>query len=287
MMNGHRGSSGVYLVALLLACALTAVAAGLVAVERIFGNRGPPETTRLLSSVGARRPERSAGTGGLTTSPGPPLVDAEVFRLPTASMGIEADARRERQAHPRELATFHYLRAYPGAPPRIPHGLTPDEFRTGTCNTCHERGGYSSRFAAYVPVTPHPEMGFCLQCHVGNDAVTGIQHPSSDPDARCRQCHTPSGPPRTDLNARLDWPAPKWPPLPRLVTGRDPPPIPHDLQTRGNCLACHAGPAAVAEIRTRHPEWRACRQCHVASDRDSSTFTRGAAGPGEGTGGVR
>ena len=28
-----------------------------------------------------------------------------------------------------------------------------------------------------------------------------------------------------------------------------PPPIPHDLQMRSNCLACHAGPAAVREVR--------------------------------------
>ncbi len=42
--------------------------------------------------------------------------------------------------------------------------------------------------------------------------------------------------------------------------------IPHDLQLRGNCLACHGGPAAVAEIRTAHPERANCRQCHVPAD---------------------
>ena len=39
---------------------------------------------------------------------------------------------------------------------------------------------------------------------------------------------------------------------------------PHDLFFRGNCLACHSGPSAVAEIRTAHPERADCRQCHVA-----------------------
>jgi len=214
-------------------------------------------------------------TPGLLVAPTESIpAEARVFRLDPSILGIEPTARRERKAHPRTLNTFHYLRAYPGAPPRIPHGLTPDEFRTGACNTCHERGGYSERFAAYVPVTPHADLGFCLQCHVGDDAVTGISHPSSDPNARCRQCHTPSGPPRQDINAALDWQTTGWPRLPRLMPGQDPPQIPHDLQSRGNCLACHSGPAAVAEIRMTHPDWANCRQCHVAPGADSSGFTR-------------
>ena len=39
--------------------------------------------------------------------------------------------------------------------------------------------------------------------------------------------------------------------------------IPHPLQLRENCLACHGGPAARAELRTTHPERVRCRQCHV------------------------
>jgi len=275
MSEPHRPPSGLLLAVLLVACALTAVAAGVVAVERLFAKRAGPGTPAVLrATAGASTPEPPlADTGVLTAARGLSLAEAQVFRLRPEAMGIEPDAPRERQAHPRELATYHYLRAYPGAPPRIPHGLTPDEFRTGTCNTCHQRGGYSERFAAYVPVTPHPDLGFCLQCHVGDDAVTGIQHPSSDPNDRCRQCHTPGGPPRTDLNATLDWPTPRWQRLPALVAGRDPPAIPHDLESRGNCLACHAGPAAVAEIRTQHPEWRDCRQCHVATGSEASAFT--------------
>jgi nitrate reductase cytochrome c-type subunit len=42
-----------------------------------------------------------------------------------------------------------------------------------------------------------------------------------------------------------------------------PPTIPHPLQLRENCLACHAGPASRPEIRTSHPERARCRQCHV------------------------
>ena len=184
-------------------------------------------------------------------------------------------ARRERSAHPRTLTTVRFLRAYPGAPPRIPHGLTPEEFRTDACRTCHERGGFSLRFAAYVPVTPHPERGICLQCHVGEDALMGVALPSADPNARCPQCHGPSGGrPRAD--ATLTWATTVWPPLPPTTPDSSPPPIPHDLQFRENCLTCHSGPAAVAEIRTTHPERANCRQCHVALDPEAGVFTRPA-----------
>ena len=42
-----------------------------------------------------------------------------------------------------------------------------------------------------------------------------------------------------------------------------PPTIPHTLQLRENCLACHGGAASRVEIRTSHPERPRCRQCHV------------------------
>ena len=278
MTSRDGRSGGVALLIFLSACAVTAVAAAVVAVEHTSASRAAAATS---SAAG---PEHVAAS--LVTAPPDSIAaEAQVFRLNPDMMAIEPAARRERQAHPRTLQTFRYLRAYPGAPPRVPHGLTPDEFRTGACNTCHERGGYSQRFAAYAPVTPHPELGFCLQCHVGDDAVTGISHPSSDPNARCRQCHGPSGPARRDTDASLDWRPAAWPQLQRMSPGRAPPTIPHDLQFRGNCLACHAGPAAVAEIRTEHSEWSDCRQCHVTRGDGAGRFTRpaetaGAAGRG-------
>ena len=52
-------------------------------------------------------------------------------------------------------------RAYPGAPPLIPHDA---EVRKGLCLTCHETG------LAGAPIVPHPTRNhFCLQCHVGQD----------------------------------------------------------------------------------------------------------------------
>ena len=129
----------------------------------------------------------------IITPPGEPIAaEAQVFRTGPAMLAIEPAGPRERSAHPRTLTTFRFLRAYPGAPPRIPHELSPDEFRTGACRECHQRGGYSPRFAAYVPVTPHPELGMCHQCHVGDDRLMGLTPPSADPNTRCPFCHGPA-----------------------------------------------------------------------------------------------
>jgi cytochrome c-type protein NapB len=271
MKSGPPAGGALPLLVLLVVCAITAGVAAVVAVERVSASRaGPVE-------LGA------ATTGalgiGLLAPPAESIPsEAQVFRLNPAALAIDPRARREREAHPRTLATFRYLRAYPGAPPRIPHGLTPDEFRTGACLNCHERGGYSQRFAAYVPVTPHPEMVFCLQCHVGDDAATGISRPSSDPNDRCSQCHGPGGRPRTEGDATLNWRPAAWPRVARRTAGGLPPEIPHDLSSRGDCVACHVGPAAVAEVRTDHAEWASCRQCHVAPEVDGGVFSR--PGPG-------
>lgn len=216
---------------------------------------------------GRRAPEPATGDASAwpvprLAQPETPLAaEAQVFRTTPALVALEPESPRQRSAHPRTLVNYRFLRAYPGAPPRIPHALTPDEFRIGACTACHARGGYSIRFTAYVPLTPHPELGECLQCHVGADAEMGVGTAGTDPNVRCPLCHAPTG--RIRPEARLTWLTSAW-----AVTGRrrpngPPPPIPHDRLLRENCVACHAGPAAVAEIRTSHPERANCRQCHV------------------------
>jgi len=255
----ERHPTALALTFFLLASAATAGVAVRVAVKRAAARR-----EHLPAPVAVP----------LVAAPDEPIrAEAQVFRTTPAMLAIEPATRRERSAHPRTLGTVRYLRAYPGAPPRIPHPLTADEFRTDACRTCHERGGFSLRFSAYVPVTPHPERGICLQCHAGVDSVIGAPVPDPNPNARCPQCHGSSGgTPRAD--ARATWPTTVWLQLPRLTPGSDPPPIPHDLQFRENCLTCHAGPAAVAEIRTKHPERANCRQCHLAPDPAAGSFTR-------------
>ncbi|TFG48971.1 MAG: hypothetical protein E4H38_05640 [Gemmatimonadales bacterium] len=271
MSTPDRRSTGIALRLYLTASAITAAVAAVVLMKR--------------ASAALER-EPAPGAVVLLSAPAEPIrAEAQVFRTSPGMLAIEPATERERSAHPRTLATVRYLRAFPGAPPRIPHPLTADEFRTDACRTCHERGGFSVRFAAYVPVTPHPERGLCLQCHVGVDSVIGAAAPDPDPNARCPQCHGPSGGP-VKAGASATWATTVWPRLPQLVEGRDPPPIPHDLQFRENCLTCHGGPGAVAEIRTKHPEWANCRQCHVTLDPSAESYTRPVSDSTTGTGGT-
>lgn len=218
-------------------------------------------------------------------APGQPIAaEAQVFRTSVGMLAIDPMRDLRRDAHPRTLATYRALRAYPGAPPRIPHGLTPGEFQTGGCKTCHERGGFSQRFGAYVPVTPHPEMGACLQCHVGDATLMAIPLPGLDPSARCRQCHAPGA--TRWLDSTVDWRPAAWPALRPSINESSPPPIPHPLGMRGNCLACHAPPAGVAGIRMTHPERTNCRQCHVEAPADTVSFVRPARQVADGPGSV-
>jgi nitrate reductase (cytochrome), electron transfer subunit len=204
-----------------------------------------------------------------------------VFRTTAAHYAVPSESERRFEAHRRDHAMHRSLRAYPGAPPRIPHGLTTAEFRDASCQTCHDRGGYVARFTAYAPVTPHPEYRQgCLQCHAPDDAIIGIAPPDGRPGSVCRQCHVTDRPPPR-------FPAPAWQPAAWPTTGQralpgGPPMIPHELHLRGNCAACHVGPAAVEEVRTTHPERANCRQCHMApqpaaADAFSRPLDRGGA----------
>jgi cytochrome c-type protein NapB len=243
----------------LVAAAATATAAIIVAVHRAPAR---PEAEPAAADVPLIVPPQNPIPG-----------EAGVFRTTPAMLAIAPALPRNRTAHPRTWATYRFLRAYPGAPPRIPHALSADEFRNEVCSACHERGGYSLRFAAYVPLTPHPEFERCLQCHVGEDAVMGTASPGADPNFRCPMCHGQfGGRPRAEASAT--WTTTVWPSLPSITPGLAPPPIPHDLALRENCLACHGGPAAVADIRTKHPERASCRQCHLVADGDAQVFVR-------------
>ncbi|HEX6314145.1 MAG TPA: hypothetical protein VFZ73_04770, partial [Gemmatimonadaceae bacterium] len=122
---------------------------------------------------------------------------------------------------------------------------------------------------------PHPEWTACLQCHATNAALVGVPFPQASGDDACRQCH--SGTPGRFEETGLEWRPSAFPQL----GGSDAVPvIPHDLELRGNCLTCHYGPGAVAEIRISHPERSNCRQCHVAVEEAAGTFARSTSGAG-------
>jgi nitrate reductase (cytochrome), electron transfer subunit len=225
----------------------------------------------------AQRAEPPDVPGAMRIVAGAPIdAEASVFRIRAGDLAADPTGIRRDDAHPRTLATYRELRAFPGAPPRIPHGLTAEEFRTTRCNTCHERGGYVPRFRAYSPVTPHPELRDCLQCHVADAALVGLELPGPGSEAACRQCHVPEAKPAAAPFASLDWRPPAWPALSEPGRAGGPPAIPHGRQLRGNCLACHAGPGAAAEIRTTHPERANCRQCHVHVADEEGDFVRPA-----------
>ena len=258
MNKNARTSARVLAGMILLASAITAGAALVVFERRAYASSD--------SIPGADR--------SITMNAGdePIAAEAGVFRTSPRSLAIDPALETRRGSHPRTLATWRNLRAYPGAPPRIPHGLTPGEVLKGGCATCHERGGYSHRFDAYVPVTPHPEMGICLQCHVGDVKLMAIPLPSTDPSARCRQCHAQGAMRWKDSSTTFKPLA--WPALAR-VEKNTPPPVPHSLEMRGNCVTCHAAPAGVEELRTPHADRANCRQCHVQADANAGEFTRG------------
>jgi cytochrome c-type protein NapB len=141
----------------------------------------------------------------------------------------------------RTLDLYYSRRAYPGAPPRIPHALLDKRTMGGKgCNGCHAKGGYMPAFEAYTPVTPHPEWTNCLSCHVPAAEKTTFRGSEFVPASR---------------PVILEAPLPGGPP-----------PVPHSLDNRTNCSACHAGPGAVNEIRTPHPQRQNCRQCHVSPE---------------------
>src|SRR6186713_1612793 len=76
-----------------------------------------------------------------------------------AAMPAEPNRKRTREV-------YYARRAYPGAPPVIPHPVDERQAFGKACLACHGEGGWVPRFEAYAPVTPHPEMASCRQCHV-------------------------------------------------------------------------------------------------------------------------
>lgn len=148
----------------------------------------------------------------------------------------------------RTLDDYYSRRQYPGSPPFIPHRVEPNDETSRTCLTCHADGGWSQALKLNTPVTPHPDQTDCRQCHV---VLTDEKQ----------------------LFVGTGWQSVPPPRLGRSYLPGAPPPIPHDLQYRGDCIACHVGPGTIAAIRVEHPMRGNCRQCHVP-DLFEGTFQR-------------
>ena len=162
------------------------------------------------------------------------VFERSKFALEYAEMPIDKE-------HQRTLNQYYKNRAFYGAPPSIPHTVQERSIGDNSCLKCHENGGYVDKYKAYSPVTPHPNM------------------------VNCRQCHVPQK--TNDLFIATNWSRTKGSTIGNKSLISSPPIIPHQIQLRENCLACHAGPNAPIEIRTSHPDRINCRQCHVINDK--------------------
>lgn len=180
-----------------------------------------------------------AAPSTLATNPTPSIpVERSVF-----SRSEDALLYQNMPESQKSLSTYYQNRAYPGAPPSIPHPLISEKGIGGkTCLQCHQNGGYTDQFKAFAPISPHPELLNCKQCHV---------------------------PKKTELTFKsTTWKKINAPEIHQVAMPGAPPVIPHELDMRSNCLSCHAGPAAPKEIRVSHPERVNCRQCHLPKNTD-------------------
>lgn len=147
----------------------------------------------------------------------------------------------------RTLEEYYSRRQYPGSPPYIPHIVEDQKTALVSCLACHAKGGWTEELKRHTPLTPHPENLSCRQCHVKMNT--------------------------DNLFVVNNWMSVSPPRLGRSYLPGAPPPVPHTLQLRGNCVACHVGPGAVVAIRVEHPSRGNCRQCHVP-DAHAELFKR-------------
>jgi len=138
------------------------------------------------------------------------------------------------------------LRAYDGAPPRIPHAI--DDRHSGACIACHESGlAVDDRIA---PPMSHTYLSQCTQCHVPVEQGFG---------GRAAESALAAATPVGGLNGFRPH---EWPRRGTRAWLGAPPTVPHTLQMRERCTSCHGitGWHGVA-----HPDLTRnnCTQCHV------------------------
>lgn len=150
---------------------------------------------------------------------------------PGEEAGLEARIAEER-------ATREEHRAFYTAPPVIPHELYP--VSAGDCLTCHrEEREY---FGKISTKTPHPQW------------------------TNCNQCHLPSRPAFTELEADpvdTSWQGLQAPTDGTRASVVAPPTMPHRKAFREDCQSCHSHRSPFVSLRGPHPERVSCTQCHV------------------------
>ncbi|RMH13072.1 MAG: hypothetical protein D6701_12680, partial [Gemmatimonadetes bacterium] len=138
-----------------IAVAIVVIAVGVPWAGATLRSRGEP--TPLADPL----PPEGAPTAGEAVR-----AEAGVFEMTVADLAALDAETAPGPVRTRRLPAYYARRAYPGAPPVVPHEVDRDEDRAPDCLACHARGGYVPAQRAYAPVSPHPEFESCLQCHV-------------------------------------------------------------------------------------------------------------------------
>lgn len=192
----------------------------------------------VVSEVPAGKPYREVAAAARVQM-GPLSSDIGTLREAGLRVALaRTDTEADREA---SLAARAERRAFAGAPPAVPHPV--DEQRVDNCLECHGDGLWVE--GRLAPPISHAHLTQCTQCHASIDARWPDQPPVPD------NAFVPLRDPPRGVRA-----APGSPPI-----------IPHRLQMRQTCVACH-GAMARPGLRTSHPERRNCRQCHAAQGDD-------------------
>lgn len=153
-------------------------------------------------------------------------------------LGCAAETSEE--VRPASMKVRVERRAFPGAPPVIPHARL-----GGACVTCHTgEGNQVMPKIGIAPANPH------------------LKTLGMTDKARCEQCHVFQQ--TENLFVKNEFkPFILAPSLSEPAPPHAPPTIPHPVFMREDCTACHAGAAARPEIRCNHADRKRCQQCHV------------------------
>lgn len=220
---------------------------GYLAGTRPLPPRGPtiPPSTETLAASGLARAPSYAELGsddrGAIGARQRAAFEVMLADRPAASEELAAPGEDARLA---SLEARVALRAFDGAPPRIPHSIA--QMETAECATCHGSGVRITP-GLTAPAMSHEPFASCTQCHV----VDAPPMPGAE-----RALLT--GPPIDTGFAGLEAPQSG----PRAYPGA-PPQIPHPTRMREACVSCHG---TLAEgLRTSHPWRQSCLQCHAPS----------------------
>ncbi len=169
------------------------------------------------------------------TALGAALLGIVACHAPSTSRANHASfddlPRKQDPAREEDRAARASRRAFYGAPPVVPHegasGIT-----VADCLECHGESGL---------LTPHPQFTSCTQCHVATEPPFGEVAVLPDND------FTGLVPPLSFQPAAVE----------------TPPPMPHRLTLRENCIACHEPDGMYESLHAPHPERVNCQQCHL------------------------